>query len=268
MNFYRFFGISVALCAFAGAADAAYTPYRSRAPQPYASAKSAGSSNGLYAAFYGTGGMAPLDVNYSFQVDRGGSLGTEYGDPDNFKATPYGISAAFGFYNDEFRGEAEFNYYSPFNKSVNIDDAGIPVGVETFHYGNWSVMFNGYYDVGDKTWIARPYVGVGVGLNIATIKHGLNLDTTVDSTAWHASINNRAYQTDSLSAQLMAGVQARLSGDGMYLDLGYKGVLNGNADVQEVIRWSNTTNTYSGAANTIVKPGMGHFFRIGLRMNL
>ncbi|MDR0448883.1 MAG: hypothetical protein LBG89_00265 [Rickettsiales bacterium] len=220
---------------------------------------------GAYASFSVMKGFASWTNDYTMDVMNETTLLIEkVSASDSLDYSPFGISGAIGVFNKNLRGELEFNYVFPYsNRFMDpLSDT-----YHSFDFGNYSVMFNGYWDFGSKKWAVRPYIGVGVGLNIAEIEQAVRTTTTDPSIVppITSTIVKESYSSARLSGQGMLGLYGEV-GNGVYVDLGYKLVMNGDASMSQPVIWSNTALT--GSVQTKIVSDPTHFLRLGVRFDI
>jgi hypothetical protein len=226
---------------------------------------------GTYASFAVMKGFAGWTEKYSIKTyDSVNGVQTET-EQDELNYSPFGISGAFGFFSKNFRGELEFNYVFPFS------DKYMDVANDEFHsldFGNYSFMANAYWDFGTRKWAVRPYIGAGVGLNIAQIERaarGTYYDSLNDITITSAIVReSRSFSR--LSAQGMAGLYGEV-GKGVFVDLGYRLVMNGSAEMEQPIIYTTTVGAgapteVAGKLKTNFVSDPAHFLRLGLRFEI
>jgi|GEM_PF-6015686 len=227
-------------------------------------------TTGVYLSFFATTGFESFTLKHLVDIcgDVGGVCAG--GQADIVKASaqekinynPFGISGAVGAYNRNLRGELEFNYVFPYNRrlrdTINND-------FQDFEFSNYSFMLNGYFDFGTHRWKIRPYVGVGLGLNIASMEFAQKI-TLDDPADFIIDIPKKSESSVRLSGQGMLGLSGRIS-EKVAVDLGYKLVLSDKATMTQNVFFPEVPGVVAKQRNEIIS-SPSHFLRLGLRFEI
>ena len=137
-------------------------------------------------------------------------------------------------------------HYTDFTPAVPVDPT------LTTHVKSYTMMFNGYYDLGKVAGFV-PYLGAGMGL--AYHKMG---DVSSDFNSGCGGCTQFGDEKLSFAWALMAGVGYQIS-DRAILDVGYRFIDMGLA------RSSNLDSTYGLNPRLEIEDQRAHEFKIGLR---
>jgi opacity protein-like surface antigen len=249
-----------------------YSTSRGENPYSYAQRQSAkptpvkDMTTGAYFAFGVSKGLASWTNEYGIEVydPIENKIKREFA-KEALEYSPFGLSGALGFYNKNLRGEFEFNYIFPYS------DRYIDVASDTYHsleLGSYSFMLNGYFDFGSRKWMVRPYIGVGAGMDIANVEQAIRTTAYVPELGIDvtATVPKGSHSASRLAGQAMLGLYGEV-GNGVYIDIGYRLMMNSSIMLRQQIMWSNLPGV-TGKYTTEFVSDPSHFLRLGLRFEI
>lgn len=237
-----------------------------KAPARAAAKNESNSDSGAYFAFGVAKGFAAWENKYTTDfVNDAGDL-EKISLTEDFDYSPFALSGSFGLFDGNFRGELEFNYVFPYSDKVNVSNAEV-ASYESLDFGSYSFMLNGFFDLGDRSWALRPYIGLGVGLDVATIEHGMAATDVPTGTS--STIKKESHSSSRVSGQGMLGAYGKV-GNGVYLDLGYRIVINGAAEITENVALAGpgVEPGLTSKLETEYKSDPAHYVRLGIRFDI
>lgn len=191
------------------------------------------------------------DPDGSFNDPVVGNLRYQRESMDN--AWMIGVGVGYKF-SDHLRGDVTLDYETPAKATGYAVCGGCTGGFskETTDIDVWTLMLNGYYDIG--TWNNfTPYVGAGIGAAY------VNTDNTVSVNPGGATTNyDGSHGEWNFAWALMAGASYAMTPN-WSLDAGYR---YKNLGTAKTVKYYNTG---SGQTRSEFKDLTAHEFRLGVR---
>lgn len=160
-----------------------------------------------------------------------------------------GVGAGY-YFNEKLRGDVTLDYHGKAKFKADAPCVGSPCTThETMKFSAWTLMLNGYYDIG--TWNAiTPYVGAGAGM---AYLRATDYTTTAGQRFGNKSRVNFAWN-------VMAGAAFDIS-DRLKLDANYRLMNFGKARTGH--------SSFSNQPHPVKFSDLyAHEFRVGLRYDL